>query len=106
MALLRTGRYRPYRWSDSDVAHADMPVRGKWKYSLNTWHMVLGMQGTGMKNDECLTLCKASDTLTPTEMGRRGGKARAAKMTAKERKAAAVKAVTARWKGHKKKVKP
>ena len=37
------------------------------------------------------------------ELGRRGGLARAKKMTAAQRKAAAVKAAKARWKRHKKK---
>jgi hypothetical protein len=39
------------------------------------------------------------------EAGRRGGKARARNLTAKQRKANAIKAVKARWARHKKKAK-
>ena len=50
-----------------------------------------------------LQLRGGTHTITASEMGRRGGIARAKKLTAAKRSEAARKAARARWKGHKKK---
>ncbi len=60
----------------------------------------------GAKRKSALTLPAASDKLpAAVEMGRRGGTARAANLTAEELSAIGRQGAKKRWKGHKKKAK-
>ncbi len=61
----------------------------------------------GAKRKSALTLPAAKDRLpAAVEMGRRGGKARAANLTAEQLSEIGKRGAKQRWKGHKKKVKP
>ncbi len=55
-----------------------------------------------MKKETLIMLSSKGKLLAAVEMGRRGGKARAAKLTAKRRAEIGRKAARARWKGHRK----